>query len=77
MADLKIKLEDEGDDLKKLVVNSVSAIKDEIQTDKAAMEDKLGQINQDMNGLNDLQKLRVKGLKDDLTGMIQVKNFEF
>ena len=46
-------------------------IKDTNSKDKEDMDQKLGQINQDMNDLNGAMKMRVKNLADDLNDTIK------
>ena len=46
-------------------------IKDTNAKDKEDMDQKLGQVNQDMNDLNGAMKMRVKNLADDLNDTIK------
>ena len=49
----------------------INDIKDTTAKDKAETDQKLGQINQDMNDLNGAMKMRVKVLADDLNDTIK------
>ena len=55
----------------KLSNAGINDIKDTTAKDKAETDQKLGQINQDMNDLNGAMKMRVKVLADDLNDTIK------
>ena len=55
----------------KLFNAGINDIKDTTAKDKAETDQKLGQINQDMNDLNGAMKMRVKVLADDLNDNIK------
>ena len=55
----------------KLSNAGINDIKDTTAKDKAETDQKLGQINQDMNDLNGAMKMRVKVLADDLNDNIK------
>ena len=55
----------------KLFNAGINDIKDTTAKDKAETDQKLGQINQDMNDLNGAMKMRVKVLADDLNDTIK------